>query len=142
VNDRADLARLAGAGGVHVGQTDLSPAAVRAVVGPELVVGRSTHTPDQYEAAFGEPVDYVAIGPVFATATKATGCDEVGLEGVRRAAARTAARGLPLVAIGGITLDRARSVRDAGAQSIAVISDLFATGDPAGRVREFLRALE
>jgi thiamine-phosphate pyrophosphorylase len=142
VNDRADLARLAGARGVHVGQTDLSPAAVRAVVGPEVVVGRSTHTPGQYEAAFGEPVDYVALGPVFATATKATGCDVVGLEGVRAAAARTLARGLPLVAIGGITLDRARSVRDSGAQSIAVISDLLATGDPAGRVREFLRALE
>jgi len=142
VNDRADLARLAGAGGVHVGQTDLSPAAVRAVVGPEFLVGRSTHTPDQYEAVFGEPVDYVAIGPVFATATKATGCDAVGLEGVRGAAARTLTRGLPLVAIGGITLDRARSVHDGGAQSIAVISDLLATGDPAGRVREFLRALE
>jgi len=141
VNDRADLARLAGAGGVHVGQTDLSPAAVRAVVGPEILVGRSTHTPGQYEAAFGEPVDYVAIGPVFATATKATGCDAVALEGVRGAAARTLARGLPLVAIGGITLDRARSVSDGGAQSIAVISDLLATGDPAGRVREFLRAL-
>lgn len=142
VNDRADLACLAGAGGVHVGQTDLSPAAVRAVVGPEVVVGRSTHTPGQYEAAFGEPVDYVALGPVFATATKATGCDAVGLEGVRGAAARAQARGLPLVAIGGITLDRARSVRDVGAHSIAIISDLLATGDPAGRVREFLRALE
>ena len=142
VNDRADLARLAGAGGVHVGQTDLSPAAVRAVVGREILVGQSTHTPGQYEAAFGEPVDYVAIGPVFATATKATGCDAVGLEGVRGAAARTLVRGLPLVAIGGITLARARSVRDGGAQSIAVISDLLATGDPAGRVREFLRALE
>jgi len=142
VNDRADLARLAGAGGVHVGQTDLSPAAVRVVVGPEMLVGRSTHTPEQYEASFGEPVDYVAIGPVFATATKATGCDVVGLEGVRAAATRTAARGLPLVAIGGITLDRARSVRASGAQSIAVISDLLATGDPAGRVQQFLRALD
>ena len=141
VNDRADLARLAGAGGVHVGQTDLSPAAVRVVVGLEMLVGRSTHTPEQYEAALGEPVDYVAIGPVFATATKATGCDAVGLEGVRGAAARTAARGVPLVAIGGITLDRARSVREGGAQSIAVISDLLATGDPAARVRDFLRTL-
>jgi thiamine-phosphate pyrophosphorylase len=115
---------------------------VRTVVGPEMLVGRSTHTPVQYEAAFGEPVDYVAIGPVFPTATKATGCDAVGLQGVRDAAARTAARGLPLVAIGGITLDRVRSVREGGAQSIAIISDLLATGDPAGRVREFLRALE
>ena len=141
VNDRADVARLAGAGGVHVGQTDLSPAAVRVVVGPAMLVGQSTHTPEQYEAAFSEPVDYVAIGPVFATPTKATGCDAVGLEGVRGAAARTAARGLPLVAIGGITLDRARSVREAGAQSVAVISDLLATGDPAARVRDYLRAL-
>jgi thiamine-phosphate pyrophosphorylase len=95
VNDRADLARLAGAGGVHVGQTDLSPAAVRVVVGPEMLIGRSTHTPEQYEAAFSEPVDYVAIGPVFATATKATGCDAVGLEGVRGAVARTAAARCP-----------------------------------------------
>jgi thiamine-phosphate pyrophosphorylase len=142
VNDRADLALLAGAGGVHVGQTDLAPAAVRVVVGPEMLVGRSTHTPEQYGAALHEPVDYVAIGPVFATATKATGCDAVGLEGVRGAAARTVARGLPLVAIGGITLDRARSVREGGAQSVAVISDLLATGDPTGRVREFLRVLE
>ncbi len=142
VNDRADLARLAGAGGVHVGQADLSPAAVRAVVGTEMLVGQSTHTPEQYEAALGEPVDYVAIGPVFATATKATGCDVVGIEGVRAAAARTAPRGLPLVAIGGITLDRARSVRASGAQSIAVISDLLATGDPAGRVQQLLRALD
>lgn len=142
VNDRADLARLGGAGGVHVGQTDLRPDAVRAIAGPDALISLSTHAPDQYEAALREPVDYVAIGPVFATATKSTGCDTVGLEGVRRAATRTAERGLPLVAIGGITLDRARSVRDAGAQAVAVISDLLATGDPAGRVREFLRELE
>lgn len=142
VNDRADVARLAGAGGVHVGQADLRPDAVRAVAGPDVVVGLSTHSPDQCDAALGEPVDYVAIGPVFATATKSTGYEPVGLEQIRRAAMRTAGRGLPLVAIGGITLERARSVRDAGVQAVAVISDLFATGDPTGRVREYLRALE
>jgi thiamine-phosphate pyrophosphorylase len=142
VNDRADLARLAGAGGVHIGQTDLRPDVVRAIAGPDLVIGLSTHSPDQYEAALGQPLDYVAVGPVFATATKSTGYEAVGLERVRHAAARLGGCGLPLVAIGGITLDGARSVRDAGAQSVAVISDLLATGDPASRVRDYLLALE
>jgi thiamine-phosphate pyrophosphorylase len=141
VNDRADIARLAGAGGLHLGQTDLSPSAARILVGPDAVVGLSTHTPDQYVAAAGEPLNYVAIGPVFATSTKDTGWDAVGLDGVRRAAEWARAHGLPLVAIGGITLARARSVREAGAQSVAVISDLLATGDPAHRVGDFLRAL-
>ena len=141
VNDRADIARLAGAGGVHVGQTDLSPSAARTLVGADAVVGLSTHTPEQYAAAGGEPVTYVAIGPVFATTTKDTGRGAVDLDGVRRAADWARSRGLPLVAIGGITLERARSVREAGAQSVAVVSDLLATGDPAGRVRDFLRAL-
>lgn len=142
VNDRADIARLAGAGGVHVGQTDLRPSQVRAIAGPAAVVGVSTHTPDQCEAAIRDPVNYVAIGPVFATATKSTGHATVGLEGVRGAAARMATSGVPVVAIGGITLARARSVIDAGAQAVAVISDLITTGDPAGRVGEYLRALE
>jgi thiamine-phosphate pyrophosphorylase len=141
VNDRADLARLAAAGGVHVGQEDLAPASVRLIVGPDAVVGLSTHTADQCEAASREPVSYVAVGPVFGTLTKSTGYDPVGLEHVRRAAACTAARGLPLVAIGGISLERARSVIEAGAQSIAVITDLLATGDPATRVQQFLREL-
>lgn len=141
VNDRADIARLAGAGGVHVGQDDLTPASVRAIVGPDAVVGLSTHTSDQLEAAMGQAVSYVAVGPVFGTSTKSSGYDPVGLERIRRAAARTAARGLPLVGIGGITLERARSVVEAGAQSVAVIADLLATGDPTKRVRQFLRAL-
>lgn len=141
VNDRADIARLAGAGGVHVGQTDLSPAAARILVGPDAVVGLSTHTPDQYAAASDAPLNYVAIGPVFLTGTKETGCGAVGLDGVRRAAEWAASVDLPLVAIGGITVERARSVREAGAQSVAVIADLLATGDPNRRVREFLQAL-
>jgi thiamine-phosphate pyrophosphorylase len=138
VNDRADVARLAGADGVHVGQDDLAPAAVRALVGPGALVGLSTHTTEQLDAAVHEPVDYLAIGPVFGTLTKATGHDAIGLETVRAAAQRTAAHGLPLVAIGGITLERAASVIEAGATSVAVIADLLATGDPAGRTRDFL----
>jgi thiamine-phosphate pyrophosphorylase len=123
-----------------VGQDDLPPAAVRLVAGPAAMVGLSTHTREQCDAALREPIDYVAIGPVFGTGTKATGYDAVGLDVVREAARRTGP-GMPLVAIGGITLDRATSVVAAGAQSVAVISDLLATGDPARRVREFLRAL-
>jgi thiamine-phosphate pyrophosphorylase len=141
LNDRADLARLAGAGGVHVGQQDLDPRSVRAIVGADAVVGLSTHTADQWTAALVEPVNYVAVGPVFGTATKATGYEAVGLGAVSRAASAAAAHDLPIVAIGGITLDRARAVIDAGAQAVSVITDLLATGDPAGRVRQFLRAL-
>ncbi len=148
VNDRADIARLAGASGVHVGQTDLSPADARALVGPEAIVGVSTHSADQIARALAEPVSgatpvtYVAVGPVFATRTKATGYEAIGLEGVRAAAALTRRAGVPLVAIGGITLERAREVVDAGAASVAVIGDLLNGNDPTGRVAAFLKALE
>jgi thiamine-phosphate pyrophosphorylase len=138
VNDRADIARLSGAAGVHVGQDDLSPAQVRGLVGADAIVGLSTHTTEQLDRALREPIDYVAIGPVFGTGTKATGYEPIGIESVRSAAARCAARSVPLVAIGGITRDRAGQVLAAGAQSVAVISDLLAGGDPAARVREFL----
>jgi thiamine-phosphate pyrophosphorylase len=141
INDRADVARLSGAGGVHVGQDDLPPSDVRSIVGPEAVVGLSTHTPEQLAEALAEPVDYAAIGPVFTTSTKATGYDAVGLELVRKAADAAAARQLPLVAIGGITLDRAPAVIAAGAASIAVITDLLATNDPTARVRAYLDRL-
>jgi thiamine-phosphate pyrophosphorylase len=141
VNDRADIARLADADGVHVGQDDLAPAAVRSMVGDERLVGVSTHTPPQLEVAVREPVDYLAVGPVFATATKDTGYSAIGMDQVRAAATVARAAGLPLVAIGGITLDRAREVIDAGAASVAVISDLIATTDPQARVREYLRTL-
>jgi thiamine-phosphate pyrophosphorylase len=86
-------------------------------------------------------VSYVAVGPVFGTVTKETGYAARGLEAVRAARARVASHDLPIVAIGGITLSRAPAVIDAGAQSVAVITDLLSTGDPAGRVREFVRAL-
>ena len=141
VNDRADVARLAGADGVHVGQDDLAPAAVRALVGLSAIVGLSTHTVEQIDRAVMAPVSYVAIGPVFATATKATGYDRVGLDVVRAAAVRAAQRGLPLVAIGGITIDTAASVIAAGAASVAVIGDLLVGGDPERRTRNFLQAL-
>lgn len=144
VNDRADVARIAGAGGVHVGQDDLAPTLVRFVTGGEMLIGLSTHTDAQLEAALREPIDYLAVGPVFGTKTKATGSDAVGLAHVARASARLARAHdpRPLVAIGGITLERAADVVRAGAASVAVISDLLATGDPAARVRQFLGVLD
>jgi thiamine-phosphate pyrophosphorylase len=142
VNDRADIAALAGADGVHVGQDDLAPSALRALVGASAIVGLSTHTVEQIDHAVTEPVTYIAVGPVFGTTTKDTGYGRIGLEMVRAAAARTSARGLPLVAIGGITLQTARSVIDAGAASVAVIGDLLIAGDPERRTREYLMALE
>lgn len=141
VNDRADIASLAGAAGVHVGQDDLAPAAVRRVTRDIAIVGLSTHTPEQFTRGLDEPVDYVTIGPVFGTATKATGYSAVGLEGVRAVSARTVEH-ISLVAIGGITLERARDVRAAGAHSLAVIGDMFVGGDPAARVRQYLDLLQ
>jgi thiamine-phosphate pyrophosphorylase len=141
VNDRAEVARLAGAAGVHVGQEDLPPEAARRIVGPQRVVGFSTHTIAQLDAAVREPIDYIAIGPVFGTASKATGYHAIGLAMVEQAAARAHARGLQVVAIGGITVDRATDVIRAGADSVAVISDLLAAGDPRARVREYLDRL-
>jgi thiamine-phosphate pyrophosphorylase len=139
VNDRADLALMSGAAGAHVGQDDLAPLAVRQTLGPGAIVGYSTHTIAQVEAASTEPVTYIAIGPVFGTRTKATGYEPVGLALVSDAA--RVSRGLPVVAIGGITLETAPAVIEAGASSVAVISDLLAGGDPAARVRAFLDAL-
>jgi thiamine-phosphate pyrophosphorylase len=147
INDRADMARLAGADGVHLGQEDLAPAAVRSLVGEHAIVGLSTHTFDQVDEALREavgpssPVTYVAIGPVFGTPTKATGYEAIGLAMVREAARRTHAGGLPLVAIGGITLETTPSVIQAGADCVAVISDLLSTGDPEARVGAYMRAL-
>lgn len=148
VNDRADVARLASAAGVHLGQEDPSPRAVRRIVGARSIVGLSTHTPDQVQAATEEPVSYLAVGPLFESGTKATGYAAVGLELVRYAAAwtRSVTRGpgrarLPVVAIGGITLDRAASVIAAGGDSVAVIGDLLRGGDPERRVRAYVERL-
>jgi thiamine-phosphate pyrophosphorylase len=141
VNDRADIARLAQADGVHVGQDDLRPSDVRTLVGDHALVGLSTHTVEQIDRAVEQPVTYVAIGPVFGSVTKATGYDRVGIVMVSEAAKRARARGLPLVAIGGITLVTAASVIEAGATSVAIIGDLLASGDPEGRVREYITTL-
>jgi len=141
VNDRADVAVLCGAQGLHVGQTDLAPVDGRRVIGDSAILGLSTHTKGQWDAAVREPVSYIAIGPAFGTGTKDTGYTAVGLDVVRRASRAAAERGLPTVAIGGITMENAKSVIDAGASSVAVISDLL-TIDPEKRCREFLRALE
>jgi thiamine-phosphate pyrophosphorylase len=135
VNDRVDLARAAGADGVHVGQGDLSPAAVRAQLGPAAIVGLSTHTREQVIAAGTEPVTYVAVGPVFETATKDTGYQPVGI-GLVADAKGLLAPGMSIVAIGGVTLERTGSVMQAGASSVAVVSDLL-TADPALRVGEY-----
>ena len=137
VNDRADLARMCGADGVHVGQDDLSPAEARAMVGADAILGLSTHTDAQLEAACAQPVSYLAIGPVFGTTSKAQPDPVVGLEGVERSARRARQAGLPLVAIGGITLETAPAVLKAGADAVAVISDLL-VGDPGARARVWL----
>jgi thiamine-phosphate pyrophosphorylase len=136
MNDRADLCLAAGFDGVHIGQDDLSPEAVRGIVGNQLWLGVSTHNPEQVRVAGEGCADYVAIGPVFATASKANPDPVIGLEGVRRARELT---GRPLVAIGGITRATCRSVIEAGADSVAVISDL--AGDPRKSAEEFLRLL-
>jgi thiamine-phosphate pyrophosphorylase len=141
VNDRADLALMAGADGVHIGQTDLPATAVRDLAAEPFVVGLSTHSSEQVDAACLEPVSYVAIGPVFATASKVGATDPaVGIDGVRSAAARAAARNVPMVAIGGVTLHTAPLVLAAGAESVAVISDLL-VGNPAARIRQYQKAL-
>ena len=139
VNDRVDVALIAGAAGAHVGQEDLPPAAARQLLGADAVIGYSTHTAAQIEAAVREPVTYIAIGPVFGTATKDTGYKPVGLDRVRQAASIASDR--PVVGIGGITLETAPHVIAAGASSVAVIGDLLMHGDPAARVAAFCRVL-
>jgi thiamine-phosphate pyrophosphorylase len=138
VNDRADVARMAEAAGVHVGQEDLLARDARRIVGPEAIVGVSTHTRPQIEAALSEPVSYVAVGPIFGTTTKDTGYTAVGVGLIAAAAAR--ASGVPIVAIGGIDLDRAPGVLAAGASSVAVVSDLL-TPDPTARIRQYIELL-
>jgi len=140
VNDRADVARLAGAHGLHVGQTDLTPIDARTVVGSESILGLSTHDEGQWTIAVREPVSYIAIGPTFGTGTKDTGYTAIGLSTVTAAANAARAAGLPTVAIGGITLENAASVIAAGASAVAVISDLV-NGDPEARCRAFLGIL-
>ena len=136
LNDRADLARVAGAHGVHVGQSDLSPEEVKLITGRDAIVGVSTHTTEQVDEAASGGADYIAVGPVFLTRTKDTGYEPRGLDLVRYAAAS----GKPVVAIGGVGLGNAPQALAAGASAVALISDLLSTPDPEGRVREFVAA--
>jgi thiamine-phosphate pyrophosphorylase len=142
VNDRADVALASGADGVHLGQDDMPASAARSLLGGGAIVGFSTHNVEQAASASASPVSYIAVGPVFATSSKENPDPVVGLEGVRRV--REPAGRLPVVAIGGITAENARSVLEAGADSVAVIGALLNTSDPAEitrRTRAFLAGL-
>jgi thiamine-phosphate pyrophosphorylase len=130
VNDRADVALVVGADGVHLGQDDMPPGAARALLGEGKIVGFSTHGVGQAAEAARLPVDYVAVGPVFDTSSKENPDPVVGLEGVRRVRAAVGGS-VKLVAIGGITAETAPSVIEAGADSVAVIGALLDASDPA-----------
>ncbi len=136
INDRADIARLSGAAGVHVGQEDLRVADVRRLLPEPAIVGLSTHDGRQVEDAIEQQPTYIAVGPIFGTSTKDTGYSARGLDLVRSAAGR----GRPVVAIGGLTLDNMLDAVRAGASGVAVISDLL-TGDPEARTRDFIARL-
>src|SRR5450631_101419 len=136
MNDRADLCLAAGFDGLHVGQDDLLPESARRILGPARWLGVSTHNPEQLAEADQTSADYLAIGPVFATSSKANPDPVVGLDGVRRARELTRK---PLVAIGGITRANARSVIEAGADAVSVISDLLR--EPRKSAEEFLKVL-
>ena len=138
VNDRADVARVVQADGVHVGQDDLSVELARRVLGAGRRIGCSTHHPDQVRDADRSSADYIAFGPIFETQSKQQPDPVVGLEGLREARRLTRK---PLVAIGGITLENARAVIEAGADSVAVISDLLKPDDIESRARDFLKLL-
>jgi thiamine-phosphate pyrophosphorylase len=139
VNDRPDVALLAGATGVHVGQEDLNADQARRVAGGDKLVGVSTHNLEQFEQAAASSADYIAVGPVYSTSTKANPAPVVGLDFLRKV------RGLtdkPVVAIGGITLERAASVIEAGADSVAVISGIWSASDPGEHARQYIKTLE
>jgi len=138
VNDRVDIAIAVKADGVHLGQDDLPPGKARMLLGQDRIIGFSTHTLDQALEANSAPVDYIAIGPVFPTSTKENPDAIVGTANIREIKSRISK---PLVAIGGITLESARSLIDAGADSVAVISDLLAATDITERTRRFLELL-
>ena len=132
INDRADMAKLLNAH-VHVGQDDLLPAFVRQLSGPDIIIGLSTHNREQLEAANKEPVDYHALGPIFATVSKANPDPVVGLELLREWRPLSLK---PVVAIGGITLENAAEVLRAGADSVAVISGLIPDSPDRKSIRE------
>lgn len=137
INDRVDVAMMSRAAGVHVGQEDMTVADVRRVMGASAVVGLSTHTREQVDAALETSATYIAVGPIFGTRTKDTGYDARGLDLVGYAARR----GKPVVAIGGITLENAPGVIAAGADAVAVITDVLAGNDPESRTRVYVAVL-
>ncbi len=138
INDRADIALASGADGVHLGQDDLSPILARELLGPASIIGFSTHSVEQAEAALKLPIDYLAIGPIFATSTKTDHDPLVGIEGLR--SVRNSICNLPLVAIGGINRQNAASVFEAGADCVAVIRDVLSEPSKIEeRIRELLR---
>jgi thiamine-phosphate pyrophosphorylase len=139
VNDRADVAAVADASGVHVGQEDLDVEEARVVIGESKLVGISTHNREQFEQAAATSADYIAVGPIFSTSTKSNPDPVVGTEFVRQVRPLT---DKPIVAIGGITLERAAGVVQAGADSVAVISDILRAPDPGARARQFIEILE
>ena len=139
VNDRADVALLAGSGGVHVGQDDLPVDDARRIVGAAAWVGVSTHNIQQFREASATSADYIAVGPIFPTASKQNPDPAVGLALLREVRRLTSK---PIVAIGGITVEVAGDVFRAGADSVAVIRDLLSADDPAVRAREYLGVAE
>jgi thiamine-phosphate pyrophosphorylase len=139
VNDRADVAALADAGGVHVGQDDLGVEQAREIVGAQKWVGVSTHNLEQLKRAAESSAEYLAVGPIFSTSSKTSPDPVVGVEFVRKARSLTEK---PIVAIGGITLERAAQVLQAGADSVAVISDIWRSDNPGRRAREYVELLE
>src|SRR5262249_7848956 len=139
VNDRADIARISGAAGVHLGQTDLPPFLARGVLADGQVLGYSTHDLPQAEEADAGPADYIAVGPVFATSTKRNAAPVLGLDRLREICSYVRK---PVVAIGGIPLETARDVLGCGAVSVAVIGDLLRHGNIEDRTREWVRHLE
>jgi thiamine-phosphate pyrophosphorylase len=138
VNDRPDVAFLAGATGVHVGQDDLDVEQARQSVGRDKLVGVSTHNLEQFERAAASSADYIALGPIFSTSSKANPDPVVGLDLLRKARALT---DKPVVAIGGVSLERAAAVIQAGADSVAVISGILSAPDPAQRARQYIETL-
>jgi|SRR5882724_442035 len=138
VNDRVDISHLAAANGVHLGQDDLSVSAVRKIAGNECLIGLSTHTVQQFEAAVESDADYIAVGPIFPTSGKQNPDPVIGVDFIRTVRKSTSK---PIVAIGGITLERAREVIDAGADTIAIISDILKAKNPADRVRQYLQLI-
>jgi thiamine-phosphate pyrophosphorylase len=139
VNDRADVALAVDADGVHLGQDDLPVDAARTLLGPDKLIGHSTHTVAQCAVARHSPVDYLAIGPIFSTKSKKNPDAIVGLEGLRQV---RQAVSVPLTAIGGITLETAPAVLAAGADSVAVIRDLVGAPNIRARAEEFLKVLK